>query len=225
MWCSVRKQRPCHLSAEWHAWVAEAPCVKALECGLKSSAAQEVGDTAVPCGTAWKAHRLTGFLWEKLFFPLPSKAITWGMLTCVCGRSILLCVSIFYTWIEILKRNLCDLGRSIVIHNYKNKYLMYYQAQCLGFVRLLPWFTALFYRARVLTSNGFVLFPFWKKKANPNLLQQPVPAFLSRPRVRPVSFPYVTVGKLLPEHALLVHPASDNSKEWCMDISERGRWP
>lgn len=84
------------------------------------------------------------------------------MLSCVCRRSIY-CVSIFYTCIEILKRNLCSLGRSIVIHNYKNKHPIYYQTQCLGFVRLLPWFTALFYRARVLTSNGFVLFPLWKK--------------------------------------------------------------
>lgn len=35
MWRSVRKQHPCQLSGEWHVWVAEAPCVKALECGLK----------------------------------------------------------------------------------------------------------------------------------------------------------------------------------------------
>lgn len=32
-------------------------------------------------------------------------------------------------------------------------------------------------------------------------------------------------GKLLPEHTLLVRPGSDSSQEWCMDVSEKGRWP
>lgn len=73
---------------------------------------------------------------------------------------------------------------------------------------LLPCFTTLFYRARGLTTNDFVLFPFCqgkKKKANPNLLQQPAPAFLSRSRVRPASFPYVTVGRPQESYFLNTH--------------------
>lgn len=122
------------------------------------------------CSTLWYGVKSSSTYWiplRKTVFPPTLKGNHLRHAHLCLWKVYLLCVSIFYTWIEILKRNLCDLGRSIVIHNYKNKYLMYYQAQCLGFVRLLPWFTALFYRARVLTSNGFVLFPFWKKKANP----------------------------------------------------------
>lgn len=118
----------------------------------KSSAAREVRDTAVPCDDGVKS--------SPTYCPPQRQTLEACSLVSAEGLSI---VFIFYTCIEILKRNLCALGRSIVIHNYKNKHPIYYQAQCLGFVRLLPWFTALFYRARVLTSNGFVLLPLWKK--------------------------------------------------------------
>lgn len=75
-----------------------------------------------------------------------------------------------------------------------------------------------------------LVFTSFLEDANLNLLQQPASVFLPRAgNQSPVSFPHVrvgrTLGKLLPEHTLRVHPTADSLKEWCMDMAERGRWP
>lgn len=98
MWRSVRKQHPCQLSAEWRAWVAEAPCAKALERGLKEL-----------CSTRGKRHCSTLWRWREKLTDLlpPPKANTWGMLSCVCGRSIY-CVYLLYLHRNFKKKPVCS---------------------------------------------------------------------------------------------------------------------
>lgn len=86
----------------------------------------------------------------------------------------------------------------------------------------------LFYRAGVLTSNDCPCFLSEKKQTQvfcSNLLLPSCPGPESGLRFLSICHSRKASGKLLPEHTLLVHPASDSSKEWWMDRSARGRWP
>lgn len=145
--------------------------------------------------------------------------------TYLCGKNSYMCLHSTPA-LKSLKRKRHAFGGGLVTHNktYLLKWLLS------GVLKAAPrlCFMAALHGAWVLTAPDSGPTSFLTK-ANPNLPQQPAPAFLPGPETRPRFLSTCRrrkdSGERLPEHTLLVHPACDSLKEWCMDGSERGRWP
>ena len=133
------------------------------------------------------------------------------------GR-ISVCVQLPHLHWNLKKRKWPAFSRSFMI-----KKRMYFHCHWMSSSRFCSdmVFIAAFCRNRGLTSNDFVLTSFLKK-ADPNLMHQPVPAFLSRSGSQAsVSFPHVTVGRTLESYFLNTHFLSTLSlTAWKSDV-----WP
>lgn len=101
---------------------------KALNDGLK----ELCGTRDRHCSILWLWHeKLINLLdsFEKNSFPPTLKGKHLRHAHLCLWKVYLLSVSTLSTCIDILQRNMHALGRSIMIQNFKNRYLIYYQAQ------------------------------------------------------------------------------------------------
>ena len=114
----------------------------------------------------WERVTLKGFL--KNTIALNQNTYIYGKNICMCPVST--------PTLKFKKRKWHAFSRSFMItkHMYFHCHWMSSSRFCSDMV-----FIAAICRNRGLTSNGFVLTSFLKK-AHPNLMHQPVPAFLSR---------------------------------------------